>query len=55
MKDNWITLYHRETKMPIWMVRLSTDGYKKYMNNEPWDSGWVEVMMDYQAILKAEF
>lgn len=52
--DRWIKLYNKEGEHTL-DVRLSEDGYKKYLLNEKWDSSWVELMINVKAVLRAEF
>lgn len=55
IEDRSVTLYNKDTNEPAVIVILTEDGYKKYKDGEAWDTEWIECMIDYKAILKADF
>ena len=52
--DRWIKLYNEEGEY-ILNVRLSEDGYEKYLLGEEWNPSWIEIIIDVKAVLRAEF
>lgn len=55
MEENkYITLYNKDMT-PVLLVKLTDDGYKRYLEGEKWNPDWIELMMDIRAIEKAEF
>lgn len=52
--DRMVKLYDENNVNTIQVI-LSEEGYSKYLAGDDWDNSWIEVVIDVEAIKKADF